>query len=257
LAYIGPNPAINGYVKSKGEALRVIAGATSGGAAFIVRPESGIKTAADLGGKRIATPQLGNTQDVALRAYLVANGLRTTEQGGTVQVIPTQNPEILDLFRRGDIDGAWVPEPWATRLLVEADGELFLDERSLWPNGDFATALVIARKPFLDEHPDVVVTWLETHVALTLWAQANPEEAKRRANEQIELITTKALPQAVLDGAWSRQRLTYDPIASSVLQSAEAAYVAGFLEEEPDISGLFDLGPLNQVLVEQGLPAVQ
>jgi len=257
LAYIGPNPAINGYVKSKGEALRVIAGATSGGAAFIVRPESGIKTAADLGGKRIATPQLGNTQDVALRAYLVANGLRTTEQGGTVQVIPTQNPEILDLFRRGDIDGAWVPEPWATRLLVEADGELFLDERSLWPNGDFATALVIARKPFLDEHPDVVVTWLETHVALTLWAQANPEEAKRRANEQIELITTKALPQAVLDGAWSRQRLTYDPIASSVLQSAEAAYVAGFLEEEPDISSLFDLGPLNQVLVEQGLPAVQ
>jgi NitT/TauT family transport system substrate-binding protein len=256
LAYIGPNPAVNGYVKSDGEAVRVIAGATSGGAAFIVRAEAGIRSASDLSGKRIATPQLGNTQDVALRAYLLANGLQPAEQGGTVQVIPTQNPEILDLFRRGDIDGAWVPEPWATRLIVEAGGELFLDERSLWPDGDFATALVIARTAYLDEQPEVVTTWLGTHVALTLWAQDHPEEAKGLANAQIELITTKALPEEVLDGAWSRQRLTYDPIASSVVQSAKAAYVAGFLEQEPEITGLFDLRLLNRILVEQGLPTI-
>ena len=183
LAYIGPNPAINGFVRSGGEALRVIAGATSGGAAFIVRPQAGIESPADLDGKRLASPQLGNTQDVALRAYLADHGLSTTESGGTVQIIPTANPQILDLFRRGEIDGAWVPEPWATRLMVEAGGQLFLDERDLWPDGEFTTALVIARTAFLETHPDLVRAWLEAHVEITLWEQAHPDEAKRLANE--------------------------------------------------------------------------
>jgi NitT/TauT family transport system substrate-binding protein len=254
LAYIGPNPAVNGYVRSQGEALRVIAGATSGGASFIVRPEAGIVSADDLSGKRIATPQLGNTQDVALRAYLTKNHLSPTERGGTVQIIPTENPQILDLFRRGEIDGAWVPEPWATRLILEGNGKLFLDERSLWPNGDFTTALVIVRTEFLREHPDLVQRWLQTHVSLTLWEQANPDEAKRLANEEIARITSQALPEDVLDGAWSRQTVTYDPLTDTILASARAAYAAGYLDAEPDLSGLVDLAPLNLALVELGLP---
>jgi NitT/TauT family transport system substrate-binding protein len=256
LAYIGPNPAVNGYVRSQGEALRVIAGATSGGAAFIVRPEAGIVSASDLSGKRIATPQLGNTQDVALRAYLARNQLAPTEKGGTVQVIPTDNPQILDLFRRGEIDGAWVPEPWATRLIVEGGGQLFIDERTLWPEGRFTTALVIVRTEFLEEHPDLVQRWLQAHVSLTLWEQSNPDEAKRLANEEIARITSQALPDAVLDGAWSRQTVTYDPLTDTILASAHAAYTAGYLDAEPDLSGLVDLTPLNLALDELGRPAL-
>ena len=158
LAYIGPNPAINGYVQSKGAALRIVAGATSGGAALVVRPGANIKTAADLAGKRIASPQLGNTQDVALRNYIIANGLQTKEQGGTVEVIPTDNTLILDLFKLGQIDGAWEPEPWASRLIVEAGGQLLVDERTLWTatHGDFVTAHIIVSTQFLKDHPDVV-----------------------------------------------------------------------------------------------------
>jgi NitT/TauT family transport system substrate-binding protein len=234
----------------------VIAGATSGGAAFITRPGAGIRSPADLNGKRLATPQLGNTQDVALRSYLAQHQLLTTEQGGTVQIIPTANPQILDLFRRGEIDGAWVPEPWATRLLLEGGGELFFDERSLWPEGDFTTALLIVRTGFLSDHPDLVQRWLQAHVNLTVWEESNPDEAKRLANEEIGRITSQALPLAVLDGAWSRQRVTYDPLSATINASAEAAYAAGYLESEPDLSGMIELGPLQAVLADLGLPAL-
>lgn len=256
VAYIGPNPAINGFVRSGGEALRVVAGATSGGAAFIVRPQAGIEAPNDLNGKRLASPQLGNTQDVALRAYLADHGLSTTEAGGTVQIIPTANPQILDLFRRGEIDGAWVPEPWATRLMVEGGGSLFLDERDLWPNGEFTTAVVIARTAFLEAHPDLVRAWLEAHVELTLWEQANPDEAKRLANEAIGELTGAALPQAVLDGAWSRQQVTWDPLRQTILDSAWAAYHAGYLDSEPDLRELVDLSLLNPILESRGLPGL-
>ena len=131
--YIGPNPAINGYVQSGGDALRIVAGATSGGALLIVRPDAGIEEAADLADKKIATPQLGNTQDVALRKYLLDNDLGAQESGGNVQVIPSANADTLNLFKQGDVDGAWVPEPWATRLIQEAGGEVFLDERDSGP----------------------------------------------------------------------------------------------------------------------------
>jgi NitT/TauT family transport system substrate-binding protein len=256
LAYIGPNPAINGYVKSDGQALRIVAGATSGGAAFIVRPEAGIARPEDLAGKTLATPQLGNTQDVALRAYLVAHGLKPVESGGDVHVAPTDNPQILDLFRQGQIDGAWVPEPWASRLIVEGGGQLFLDERDLWPNGDFVTAHIIVSTPFLQAHPDLVQDWLRAHVAITRWEQENPDEAKQIANAEIKRLTGKELPPAVLDMAWSRMRVTYDPISASLVQSAQGAYAAGFLKEKPDLSGIYDLTLLNQVLAEQGLAPV-
>jgi NitT/TauT family transport system substrate-binding protein len=256
LAYIGPNPAVNGFVRSGGEALRVVAGATSGGAAFIVQPHSGIESPDDLGGKRLASPQLGNTQDVALRAYLADHGLSPTEAGGTVQIIPTANPQILDLFRRGEIDGAWVPEPWATRLMVEGGGSLFLDERDLWPNREFTTAIVIARTAFLEDHPELVRAWLEAHVELTLWEQANPDEAKLLANQAIGGLTGAALPQAVLDGAWSRQQVTWDPLRQTILASARAAFAAGYLEAEPDLGQLLDLSLLNPILESRGLAII-
>ncbi len=164
LGYVGPSPAINGYVKSHGQALRIIAGAASGGAEFIVRPGANIKSPSDLSGKKLATPQLGGTQDVSLRYYLQQHGLHPADKGGTVQIVPTDNPNILTLFKQGKIDGAWVPEPWATRLIVEGKGQLFVDERSLWPNGKFVTTEVIVRKAFLDQHPDVVNTFLKAHV---------------------------------------------------------------------------------------------
>lgn len=257
LAYIGPNPAINGYVKSEGQALRIVAGATSAGAAFVVRPEAQISQPADLAGKKLASPQLGNTQDVALRAYLAEHGLKLTEKGGNVQVIPTDNPQIFDLFRQGQIDGAWVPEPWASRLIVEGNGQLFLDERDLWPDGEFVTAHVIVSTPFLKAHPDLVKAWLRAHVEVTQWETANPDQAKQIANEEIKRLTGKALATGVLDGAWSRLRITYDPISASLVQSAEAAYTAGFLKEKPDLSGIYDLTLLNQVLAECGLPMVK
>lgn len=256
LAYIGPNPAINGYQKSNGEALRIVSGATSGGASLVVRPEANIQTAADLDGKKLATPQMGNTQDIALRAYLGTQGLKPIENGGTVQVIPVDNPQILDLFRQGRIDGAWVPEPWATRLVVEGGGRVFLDERDLWPDGEFVTAHVIVSTPFLEKHPDLVKAWLDAHVEITEWANQNPDQAKTLVNAEIARLTGKALPAEVIDGAWSRLRLTNDPIAQSLFTSADHAFAAGFLKEQPDLQGIYDLGLLNEVLQAKSMPTV-
>jgi NitT/TauT family transport system substrate-binding protein len=258
LTYIGPNPAINGYVKSKGEALRIVAGATSGGAVLVVRSDSNIKSAQDLAGKRVATPELGNTQDVAARYYLLANHLPLTEKGGTVQILPTQNPDILTLFIKKEIDAAWVPEPWGARLVQEAGGVILVDERSLWPDGQFVTANIIVNKKFLDAHPDIVKKWLGAHVDLTRWINDHPDQAKKIANDEIKRLTGKALAAKVLDDAWQRLTVTYDPISSSLFASADRAFQLGFLgKEKPDLSGIYDLTLLNQVLAEKSLEAIK
>ncbi len=257
LAYIGPNPAINGYVQSGGEALHIVSGATSAGAAFVVRPDAGIEAPDDLHGKTLASPQLGNTQDVALRGYLESNGLNTVEQGGDVEVVNAPNPQILDLFRLGQIDGAWVPEPWASRLIVDGQGQLFLDERDLWPGGDFVTAHIIVRTPFLEEHPELVRAWLEAHVEVTQWAVDHPAEARAILNDELQRLTGAGLSDEVLTMAWDRMRPTWDPVSSSLVASADAAYRAGFLKEQPDLSGIYDLSVLNAVLDERGLPRVE
>ncbi len=257
LSYIGPNPAINGYVKSKGQALRIVAGATSGGAVLVVRADSGITKAADLSGKKVASPQLGNTQDVALRNWLLKEGLKLKEQGGDIQVIPVANPDILTLFQKKELDAAWVPEPWGARLVREANGNILLDERDLWPNGQFTTALIIVSTKFLNEHPDLVKLWLQAHVELTQRITTDPDSAKRQVNAEIGRITHAELPTAVLDDAWSRQVVTYDPLRSSVLGSAEAAFRAGFLGDAmPNLDQITDLMLLNEVLKERNLPPV-
>jgi NitT/TauT family transport system substrate-binding protein len=257
IAYIGPNPAINGYVKSKGAALRVIAGATSGGAALIVRKDSGITIPSDMAGKIIATPQLGNTQDVALRGYLKSIGQAPRESGGIVSVLPMENPTILDAFRQSRIDGAWVPEPWASRLELEGGGQLLIDERTLWKDGQFTTALLICSKAFLEKHPDVVKAWLRAHVRITQWELMNTEEAILLTNAEIKRLTGKELSTDVLRRAWSRMRPTFDPLLPTLQISANSAFAAGFLKERPDLSGIADLSLLNQVLAELKLSPIR
>ena len=252
LTYIGPSPTISGFTQSHGEALRVIAGASSGGASLIVRAGSGITKASDFHGRKVATPQLGNTQDVALRAWLHSNGLKTIDKGGDVQVLPTANPDQLTLFLKGALDAAWAPEPWASRLIHDGHGQLFVDERTLWPNGQFVAAHLVASTKFLQQHPDLVKRWLDAHVAVTDWINAHPVDARTILNQQIQQLTGKPIPVDVLNDAYSRISVTYDPLRSSLVTSAQRSYDAGFLRRPPDLSQLYDLKLLNQVLAEKG-----
>lgn len=258
MAYVGPNPTINGYVRSNGEAVRVIAGASSGGAALVVRQDSGIQKPEDFHGKKVASPQIGNTQDVALRSWLQAHGLKTADKGGDVEVIPIANPDQLALFLKKQLDAAWAPEPWASRLVHEANGRIFLDERSLWPQGQFVTANLIVRTEFLRQHPELVKNWLRAHVELTDWIDGHPAEAKQLLNRQIQRETGKALPAPVLDDAYARIEPTYDPLRASLLSAAKSAFQAGFLGRQvPDLSNLYDLSLLNEVLAEKGKKPIQ
>jgi NitT/TauT family transport system substrate-binding protein len=258
MTYIGPNPTISGYVRSNGEALRVVAGAASGGVALVVRNDSGIQKPEDFHGKRVASPQLGNTQDVALRAWLKAHGMTSTDKGGDVQVIPLANPDQLTLFLQKQLDASWAPEPWATRLMHEGNAHLFLDERDLWLHGQFVITNLIVSTKFLREHPDLVKKWVAAHVELTEWINGHLPEAKKILNQQIQKETGKALPPAVLDEAFGRMQVTYDPLRSSLLASAHSAFEAGLLGRQmPDLSGIYDLSILNQVLAERGKKAIQ
>ena len=255
--YIGPNPAINGFQRSNGEEVRIVAGSASGGALLVVRPDANITNPGDLADTKLATPQLGNTQDVALRAYLQANGLETKEDGGNVTILPTANADTLTLFQKGQIDGAWVPEPWATRLILEAGGRVFLDERELWPNGDFVTTHLIVSAKFLRQHPGAVERLVRANVNATQFINERPEEAKALVNQGIEALTGKPLSRETINGAWENLRFTYDPIASSLVKSARDAYDAGLLgRDEPDLEGIYALDLLHGVLTDLKLPAV-
>lgn len=258
MTYVGPNPAVNGYVRSNGEALRIIAGATSGGAALVVRGDSGIKKAEDFHGKRVASPQMGNTQDVALRAWLKSQGLKTRDKGGDVTVMPIANPDQLTLFLKKEIDAAWAPEPWASRLVHDAGGRIFLDERTLWPKGQFLTTELIVSTKFLQSHPDLVKKWLQAHVELTDWINGHVPEAKQILNQQIQRETGKALAPPVLDDSFSRLQVTYEPLREQLFRAAQLAFDAGFLGRQmPNLSRIHDLTLLNQVLIAEGKKAIQ
>jgi len=258
MTYVGPNPTVTGYVRSQGEAVRVIAGAASGGASLVVRQGSGIQQASDFHGKKVATPQMGNTQDVALRSWLRANGLKSREKGGDVQVLPITNADQLTLFLKGQLDAAWAPEPWAARLVHEGGGKIFLDERDLWPNRQFVITDLIVNPKFLKEHPDIVKNFLRTHVELTDWIGKNTAQAKQIMNQQLQKETGKPLAPEVMDDAFSRMQVTYDPIRSSLQKSTQQAFDEGFLgRTPPDLSGLYDLTLLNEVLREKKAAPVQ
>jgi len=258
VTYVGSNPTINGYIKSDGEGLRIIAGAASGGAVFVVRSDSGINSIDDLAGKKLASPQLGNTQDVALRSYLLKNGYKTTEKGGNVEVTPANNPDILALMNKKEIDGAWVPEPWGAKLVKEANGKILVDERDLWPNGKFVTSQIVVRTDYLKSHPDIIKKLLEAHVDETVWINQNKDEAYKLFNTQLEKITGKTIPSDELQDAFSRTEITYDPVKESLFKSADNAFDLGFLgDKKPDLSKIYDLKLLNEVLEEKNLLIIQ
>lgn len=254
-SFIGPNPAINGYAQSNGEAIRIIAGSTSGGAFLVVRP--GIESVEDLAGTTIATPQLGNTQDVALRAWLIEQGLSAdTAGGGDVSIRPQSNADTLNAFRLGDIDGAWVPEPWATRLILEGGGVVLVDERDLWPDGLYVTTHLIVRTEFLEQNPTLIEHLLEGYLEALRFVNENPAEAQAITNDGIEAITSARLADETIAGAWENLTFTWDPIASSLQESADDAVEVGLLDPV-DLSGIYALEILNRLLAEAGEDPVE
>jgi NitT/TauT family transport system substrate-binding protein len=257
VTYIGPNPAINGYVQSNGEALRVISGAASGGAVFVVRNDSGINSPQDLANKKFSSPQLGNTQDVALRNYLLDNGLNTKDKGGNVEIIPARTADIVSMMTQKDIDGAWVPEPWGAKLIKETNAKVLVDERDLWPDGQFVTAHIIARTDYLEENPDVIKKLLQAHIDETNWINDNPDQALQTFNEELDKLTGKMIPEDEYREGISRLELTFDPIKESLFKSADDAFNIGFLgKTRPDLARIYDLNILNEVLKERGLPEI-
>jgi NitT/TauT family transport system substrate-binding protein len=259
ITYVGPNPAINAHLKTRGKEVRIVAGACSGGAALVVPGDGRIAKDADFKGKKIGTPQLGNTQDVAARAWLQSKGFKITMTGGEVLVVPTANPDQLVLFQKGDLAGVWTVEPWVSRLELEAKGKIFLDESSLWTEteGKYVTTHLVSSAKFLTADAPLLKKFIAAHVELTEWINKNADEAKRILNDELKAETTRALPQQTLDQSWKRLELTYDPISASLVKSAADAHRIGFLREKPDLAKIYDLKLLNEVLKEKGAAEVK
>ncbi|MEU6253714.1 aliphatic sulfonate ABC transporter substrate-binding protein [Streptomyces sp. NPDC047043] len=251
IGWIGPSPAINGYTKSKGTNLRIIGGSASGGVKLVVNPKK-IKSLKDVKGKKIATPQLGNTQDVAFLNWVADQGWKVDAQSGKgdVSVIRTDNKITPDAYKAGSVDGAWVPEPTASKLVAEG-AKVLLDESSLWPDKKFVITNIIVSQKFLKAHPKAVEAVLKASVESNKWINANPDKAKAAANKQLEADSGKALPADVLDPAWKSIQFTNDPLASTLNTEAQHAVKAGLLED-PLLKGIYDLTALNTVLKADG-----
>ncbi|MER5813481.1 aliphatic sulfonate ABC transporter substrate-binding protein [Streptomyces sp. NPDC002033] len=255
IGFIGPSPSINGYVKSKGQNLRIISGSASGGVKLVVNPDK-IKTLDDLKGKKIATPQKGNTQDVAFLNWIAEKGWKVDPESGKgdVSVVRTDNKVTPDAFKQGSIDGAWVPEPTASKLVSDG-GSVLLDETSLWPDKKFVITNVIVSQKFLKEHPDVVEAVLKGTVKTNDWINANPDKAKASANAKLAADSGKALDAKVIDPAWPSILVTDDPLASTLKTESDWAVKAKLIEQ-PDLAGIYDLTLLNKVLKAAGKPEV-
>jgi NitT/TauT family transport system substrate-binding protein len=247
LGYIGPGPAINGYVKSKGD-LQIIAGATNAGAIFVSRKGLEIKDIKELDGKKIAVPQYGNTQDLTLRSLLSDSGLKDAAKGGTVQIVQAENPDIKTLLDNGQVDAALVPEPWGSRLIKESGANIILDYDEILNSGNYASTVVIGRKDFIDKNPDVVEKFLKSHVEITSYIKNDPDAAAASVNRQIAELTQKPLSEDILKSAFKRIKSTNDPEKTSVYRFAELAVAEGFLKELPNLDGLFNLEILDKVV---------
>ena len=246
VAYVGPGPVINGFLKSNGNDIKILAGAASGGASFIIHPDSGLDSIENFDGKRIASPQISNSQDVSLRHYLASNNLQPVEKGGTVFVLNISNPDIYTLFAKGEIDGAWVPEPWATMLVEELDGVRLFNEENLWPNEEFTSVLLIARTDYLEKNPELVKNWLKSHEETIAWINANPDKSKSIFEGFLKKHMGKSLPTKIIDESFSNLTITSDPIKSSVLIFAERADSLGYLGRDGyNLDGIFYQSDLN------------
>ena len=240
IAYVGPGPAINGFLKSENHDVVILSGAASGGASFIVHPNSKIESAQDFAGKRIAAPQIGNSQDVSLRNYLSENGLKPLEKGGSVTVLNVPNPDIYTLFVKGDIDAAWVPEPWATILVDDLGGKRLFFEEQLWQNKSFASVLLIGRLDYVEKHPEVVAKWLQSHAETSQWINENPEETRIIFNEFMQKHMGQKLSDKIIDEALGNLKITTDPINDSIYIFAKRADSLGYLGREGySLDGIF------------------
>lgn len=247
ILYVGPSPAINGYVRSQGEALRIVAGVASGGAGFVVRQGSGIERFEDIKGERVATPQKGNTQDVALRYLMKEKGLASKDQGGDVEIFRISGGDQITAFLKGQVDAIWTVEPWLTRLTAEANGKILFEEGELWPEGKYATTVLVVRKKFMEEHPDLVAQWVKAHMENIEWIANHFTQAKQLFNQEFERETGKALPPGYLDRFFARIVFTAEPMESELLESAQRAYEIGYLgKKRPDLSSLYDLSFLKK-----------
>ncbi|TFD88836.1 ABC transporter substrate-binding protein [Cryobacterium serini] len=245
-AYVGPSPAVNTFVQSAGQSAVIVAGATIGGAALVVR--DGIDSPADLAGTTLASPQLGNTQDVALRSWLKSEGYETsTTGGGDVTVAPTDNARAFTLLQSGQIDGAWLPEPWVSRLVLEADAHVLVEEADLWPNGEFPTTVLLVGADFNRDHPETVRALLEGHTASIAWLNEHPTEAAAVINKKLAADTGKPLADAVIERALGGLHFTNDPLADTFSISLQKAVASG-TAKDGDLTGLFDLTQLNGIL---------
>jgi NitT/TauT family transport system substrate-binding protein len=234
LTYVGPNPAINAYAKSRGEEVRVVAGAAIGGSALVVQRGSGLKAPADFRGKKIGTPQLGNTQDVAARSWLVAGGLRITQMGGDAQVIPTANPDQLLLFRQKQLDAVWTVEPWVSLIENQADGEVAVEEP------DAITTVLVARADVLKTNRELVRKFVAAHQELTDWITANPAEAQRLIREELMAETRANVAAELIAQAWRRIGWAHDVPRSALDRLVTSAQAVGFLRGMPDLSRLIE-----------------
>jgi len=248
LAYVGPGPAINGFLNSENHNVKILAGSASGGASFIVHPESEINFASDFAGKKIAAPQIGNTQDVSLRHYLSENGLKTADKGGSVIVYNIPNPDIYTLFVKGDIDGAWVAEPWATILETELDGKRLFHEEELWPNNEFASVLLIANTNYVEKNPAIISNFLDSHYQTVIWINQNPIDTRIVFNDFLNSHLGQSLSDDVVDIALSNLVITGDPLPDSVHSFAEKADALGYLGRNGyDLSGIFYYFDTNSI----------
>ena len=254
IGFIGSGPAINAY-KQNPDGIRVISGATSGGAQLVVRP--GITSPQQLLGKKIASPQLANTQDIALKKWLKQNNLPIGTGPGAVEVVNIDNARALDAYKTGQLDGGWLPEPYASQFVLQAGATQLIDERTLWPNGQFPTTVVIARTDYVQAHPATVAAFLKGLVAAEQLGTTDPAAAKAAANAGLGAAGSKPLPANVLDRAWSTVSLNPDPLAPLFPQLAQDAVTAGTAPSATNTKGLFDVGPLNQALQAAGRPPVE
>jgi NitT/TauT family transport system substrate-binding protein len=234
LTYVGPNPALNAYSKSRGEEIRIVAGSANGGAALVVQPNSGLETAADFRGKKMATPQLGNTQDVSARAWLATGGLKITQTGGDAHVLPTANADQLALFKQKQLDAVWTVEPWVSRLELEADGKVLLEEP-----GAVTTVLVSSVK-FLGTQRELARKFVAAHRELTEWIKNNPHETQRMVRDELAAETRAVLPPELVARAWGRIIVTSDVTRDALEKFVASAQTVGFLRGAPDLGRLVE-----------------
>ena len=240
IAYVGPGPVINGFLKSDGNDLKILAGAASGGASFVIQKNSGLDLIENYSGKRIAAPQISNTQDVSLRHYLAENGLITAEKGGDVFVLNIANPDIYTLFAKGDIDGAWVPEPWATMLVEELDGVRLFDENEFWPENQFSSVLLIGRSDYIEKNPEIIKKWINANEKTAQWINNHPDESKKLYNEFLNSYMGRTLPQNIVEKSFSNIIITSEPLENSVYTFAERADALGYLGRDGyTLDGIF------------------